>query len=90
MAMGAILSQIQEGVERPIAYESRQKNKPEQAYTTSESEMLDLVWATKHFRSYLPGRRFLVRTDHAALTYLKKFADQNIRLVQGSLNLFEL
>jgi hypothetical protein len=60
-ALGAILSQVQDGIERPIGYASRQKNRAEQAYSASESEMLALVWATKHFRCYLLGRRFLVR-----------------------------
>jgi len=39
-ALGAILSQIQDGLERPICYVNRQRNKAEQAYTTSELEML--------------------------------------------------
>jgi len=77
MAVAAVLSQLQEGVERPLAYASRQLTKNEASYSASESEMLALVWAAKHFRCYLYGRKFVVRTDHAALTYLKNFADQN-------------
>jgi len=71
VAVAAILSQEQDGIERPIAYASRQMNKVEQAYSASESEMLALVWATKYFRCYLFGAEFVARTDHAALTYLK-------------------
>jgi hypothetical protein len=52
--------------------------------------MLALVWATKYFRCYLYGRKFLVRTDHRALTYLRNFADQNNRLMRWSLKLSEL
>jgi len=52
--------------------------------------MLALVWATRYFRCYLYGKRFLVRTDHAALTYLQKFADHNSRLLRLSLKLSEL
>jgi len=48
----------------------------------SVQEMLDLVWATTYFRCYLYGKRFLVRTDHAALTYLQKFVDHNSRLLR--------
>jgi len=88
VAVAAILSQQQEGIERPIAYASRQMNKAEQAYSASESEMLALVWATKYFR-YLFGTKFVVRTDHAALTYLKHFADSSSRL-RWSLKLSEL
>jgi hypothetical protein len=46
VAVAAILSQEQDGIERPIPYASRQMNKAEQAYSASESEMLARVWAT--------------------------------------------
>jgi hypothetical protein len=52
--------------------------------------MLALVWAAKYFRCYLYGKKILVRTDNAALTYLRKFADQNSRLIRWSLKLSEL
>jgi len=42
--------------------------------------MLALLWATRYIRCYLYGKGFLVRTDHAALTYLRKFADHNSHL----------
>jgi hypothetical protein len=90
VGVAAILSQVQNGLERPVAYASRQLNKPEQAYSGSEAELLALVWAAKHFRCYLYGRRFTVRTDHAALTYLKTFSDTNAKLMRWSLRLSEL
>lgn len=89
IAVAAILSPVQNGVERPIDYASRQMNKAEQAYSASEAEMLALVWATKYFRCYLYGKKFLVRTDHAALSYLRNFADNNSRLMRWSLRLSE-
>jgi len=49
--------------------------------------MLALLWATKYFRCYLYGKRFVVRTDHAALAYLRNFADNNSRLMRWSLQL---
>jgi len=48
------------------------------------------VWAAKHFRCYLYGKRFTVRTDHAALTYLKTFTDTNAKLMRWFLRLSEL
>jgi len=48
VAVAAILSQVQNGLERPVAYESRQLNKAEQAYSASEAELHDLVWAAKY------------------------------------------
>ena len=78
VAVAAILSQVQNGLERPVAYASRQLNKPEQAYSESEAELLALVRAAKHFRCYIYGKRFTVRTDHAALTYLKTFSRRTL------------
>ena len=88
--MAAILSQVKDGIERPLAYASRQVNTAEQLYSASELEMLTLVWAAKHFRCYLLGRKFLVRTDHSALIYWQKFSDQNSRLLKWSLRLSDL
>jgi len=59
-------------------------------YAASEAEMLALVLAAKYFLCYLYGRRFVVRTDHATLTYLKKYGDQNARIMKWSLILSEL
>jgi hypothetical protein len=83
---GAILSQVQNGVARPIGYASRQKNKAEQSCSASETKILALVWATKYIRCYILGRRFLVRTDHAALTYLQKFAYKTVVCCVGAQN----
>ena len=89
-SLGAILSEVQNGEERPLAYASRQTNKAEQSYAATEVEILAFVWATKQFRCYLHGRKLKVRTDHSALTYLRNFADQNRRLLRWSIKLSEL
>jgi hypothetical protein len=81
------LSQVQEGIGRPIDYASRRLNNAEQAYSASELELLAVVWATKYFRCCLYGRKFLVRTDHSALTFSHKFAENNSRLMRWSLRL---
>jgi len=75
IAVAAILSQVQDGVERPIAYASKQMNTAEERYAVFEGEIPELVWATKQFRCYLYGNKFLVRTDHSALTNFQNFAD---------------
>jgi hypothetical protein len=90
VAVAAVLSQAQAGVKRPIAFASRQKNTAEQSYTASESEMLALVWATKFFRCYLFGRKFLALTNHLSLTYLRDFWDQKQRLMRWRMKLSEL
>jgi len=57
VGLGAVLSQVQEGVERLISFESRQLNKAESAYSASELQTLAVVWATKYFRCYLYGKK---------------------------------
>ena len=57
-------------------------NKAKEAYSASKSEMLALVLATKYFRCYLFGAKFVIRTDHAPLTYLNNFADSSSRIMR--------
>ena len=71
-SIGAVLSQIQDGHERVIAYASRTLNKPEQNYCVTRKELLAIVYYMKGFRQYLLGREFVVRTDHAALQWLMR------------------
>lgn len=68
---GAILHQYQAGVLRVIGYASRQFNGAERSYCTTRQELAAVVFGLKRFRQYLLGRRVLVRSDHAALTYLR-------------------
>jgi hypothetical protein len=70
VAVAAVLSQVQDGAERPIAYVSRQMNAAERNYLASEAEMLALVWAVKYVRCNPYGKRFVVRTDHSTLSHL--------------------
>ena len=70
-AIGAVLSQVQDGEERPICYASQLYDKHQRNYVTRK-ELLAFVTFAKKFRQYLLGSRFLVRTDHAALQRLKK------------------
>jgi len=69
---GAILHQYQAGVLRVIGYASRQFNNAERSYCTIRQELAAVVFGLKRFRQYLLGRRVLVRSDHAALTYLRR------------------
>ena len=69
---GAILHQYQKGVLRVIGYASRQFNTAERTYCTTRQELAAVVFGLKRFHQYLLGRRVLVRSDHAALTYLRR------------------
>jgi len=74
-AIGAVLSQVQDGQERVVAYASRLVTKPERNYCVTRRELLAVVYFCRQFRNYLLGRRFLVRTDHAALRWLRNMPD---------------
>ena len=71
-AMGAVLSQVQNGEERPICYASQLFDKHQQNYNVTRKELLALITFVKKFRQYLLGHPFVVRTDHAALQWLKR------------------
>ncbi|KAL4103608.1 hypothetical protein QTP88_018969 [Uroleucon formosanum] len=88
-AIGSILSQGIPGQDLPIAYASRTLNKAEQAYSTTEKELLSIVWAVKHFRPYLLGREFKIFTDHQPLTWLFNVKDPGSRLMRWRLKLAE-
>jgi hypothetical protein len=88
-AVAAVLSQMREGEERPIAYCSRQLNSAESKYSTTELELLAFLFATKQFRSYLYGRRFTVYTDHRALKWLLNLQDPSSRLTRWAVKLSE-
>ena len=71
-SIGSVLSQIQNGEERVIAYAGRILDKRELNYCVTRKELLAVVYSLKHFRQYLLGSKFKIRTDHAPLTWLRK------------------
>ncbi|KAF8791291.1 Transposon Ty3-G Gag-Pol polyprotein like [Argiope bruennichi] len=71
--IGAVLSQEIEGQERVIAYFSKCLSKQERNYGVTRKELLAIVKAVENFHPYLYDRRFLLRTDHASLTWLLNF-----------------
>lgn len=73
--LGAVLSQKQDGHEKVIAYASRVMEDREKRYSVTKKEMLAMVYAIKHFRHYLYGRPFTIRTDHNALRWLQSFKE---------------
>lgn len=88
-AIGAILSQGPIGKDRPISYASRVLNDAEKNYSTIEKELLAIVYAVKHFRPYLYGKRFILVTDHKPLSWLHKAKDPTSRLARWKIKLAE-
>lgn len=71
--IGAVLSQVQNGEERVIAYASRTFNRSQRRYCTTLRELLSVITFVQHFRHFLWEPKFLIRTDHASLVWLKSF-----------------
>ena len=63
-ALGAELLQVQDGEERLIGYVSFSLSPSQHNYCTTRKELLAVVRFTRHFRHYLLGRKFHLRTDH--------------------------
>ena len=71
IAVGAILLQRDSnGVERPVSFFSKKLSSAQRNYSTFERECLAVICALEHFRVYLLGRKFTLRTDHRALAWL--------------------
>ena len=69
-AIGCVLSQRQEGIEKVIAYASKKLSQSERQYCITRKELLAVYHFVTHFKHYLLGRKFVVRTDHRALTWM--------------------
>lgn len=89
IACGAVLSQLHGEIELPVAYASRTFTKGEQNKATIEQELLAIHWAINHFRPYLYGRRFVVKTDHRPLVFLFSMKDPASKLTRMRLDLEE-
>ncbi|RVW23115.1 Retrovirus-related Pol polyprotein from transposon opus [Vitis vinifera] len=67
LAMGAVLGQREDGKPYVIYYASKTLNEAQRNYTTTEKELLAVVFALDKFRAYLVGSSIVVFTDHSAL-----------------------
>ena len=72
-AVAAELVQVQGGVEKIIAYGSFALTAEQRRYCTARKELLAIIHFTRQFWTYLLGRPFRVRTDHASLVWLLNF-----------------
>nr|GEZ53967.1 reverse transcriptase domain-containing protein [Tanacetum cinerariifolium] len=86
---GAVLGQRHEKHFKPIHYASKTMNDAKTNYTTTEKEMLAVVYTFEKFRSYLIMNKSIVHTDHSALKYLFAKKDAKARLLRWVLLLQE-
>ncbi|CAN6700865.1 unnamed protein product [Malus baccata var. baccata] len=88
-AIGAVLGQRKNKQPHVIYYASRTLNDAQLNYSTTEKELLAVVFALDKFRSYLLGTKVIIFTDHAALKYLLTKKEAKPRLIRWMLLLQE-
>ena len=81
-AIGCELLQIQDGVEKVIAYDSYALTKEQRRYCTTRKELLAIVRFCRQFQYYLLGKPFTIRTDHSSLTWLLRFKEPQGQLAR--------
>ncbi|CAL2228505.1 unnamed protein product [Prunus armeniaca] len=80
-AIGAVLGQRIAKLPHVIYYSSRTLSDAQLYYSTTEKELLAVVFALDKFRSYLLGYKVNIYSDHAALKYLLSKKDAKPRLI---------
>nr|GEW60549.1 reverse transcriptase domain-containing protein [Tanacetum cinerariifolium] len=88
-AIGAVLGQHKLKHFQPIHYASKTMTEAQIHYTTTEKEMLAVVYAFEKFGPYLVLSKSIVYTDHSALKYLLNKQDAKLRLLRWVLLLQE-
>ena len=80
--IGAVLSQRLEGREQVITYASHSLSKAERKCCVTRKELLAVVTFINHFRPYVLGRTFTLRTDHSSLQWLQNFKEPEGQLAR--------
>ena len=88
-AIGAELGQKAEKVFKAIYYASKTFNEAQENYSTTEKEMLAIVFACEKFRPYILGSHVIIHTDHATIKYLMANKEAKPRLIRWVLLLQE-
>lgn len=78
--IAAVLTQKFEDGEHAICYLSRSLTVSERKLTTTERELLAVLWAIEKLRCYLEGSKFYVVTDHYSLKWLANLKNPQGRL----------
>nr|GEV76470.1 reverse transcriptase domain-containing protein [Tanacetum cinerariifolium] len=88
-ATGAVLGKRKTKYFQPIHYASKTMIDAQAHYTTTEKELLAVVYAFEKFRPYLVLSKSIVYMDHSALKYLFNKQDAKSRLLRWVLLLQE-
>ena len=87
--VGVVLGQRIDKKPTTICYASKRLADAELNYTTTEKELLAVIFALKKFRPYILGSEIIVYTDHAALKYLLSKKEAKPRMIRWVLLLQE-
>ena len=88
-AIGAVLGQKADKMFRAIYYASKTFNEAQANYSTTEKEMLAMVFSCEKFRPYILGSHVIIHTDQAAIKYLMAMKESKPRLIRWVLLLQE-
>ena len=89
LSIGAVLEQRENGKPYVVYYARKTLNEAQRIYTTTEKELLAVVYALDKFRAYLVGSDIIIFIDHSALKYLLTKQDAKARLIRWVLLLQE-
>ena len=81
-AMRAVLGQRVEKIFKAVYYARKNFNEAQENSSTTENEMLAMVFSYEKFRSYILGSHVIINTNHAAIKYLMAKKDVNPRLIR--------
>ena len=88
-SLGVVLGKREDGKPHVIYYARKTLNEGQRNHTTTEKELLVVVFALDKFHAYLVGSFIVVFTDHSALKYLLTKQDAKARLIRWILLLQE-
>ena len=89
LAIGAVLGKREDRKPHVVYYASKTLNEVQRNYTTTEKELLAMVYALDKFRAYLVGSNIVIFTDHSALKYPLTKQNAKARLIRWVLLLQE-
>ena len=87
-AMEAVLTQLDDqDRETIVSCFSKKFVKSQMNYSTTDKELLAIEKGIEHYKHYLLGNHFLLKTDHQALQYMKTASNDNSRILRIALKL---
>ena len=89
LAIGAVLEQREDGKSYVVYYARKFLNEAQSNYTTTEKELLTVIYALDKFHAYLVGSDIIIFTDHSVLKYLLTKQHAKARLIRWVLLLQE-